>query len=178
MGSKRFRKDGFFRGDRYPGRHPSNEYGIHPKKIKPTPPPLNPRNAKIAAINPLKSKIRDLTRVLEHADHLPPGVRIEKERALVGYRMDLENAEEEKRTKEMIGRYHMVRFFGRSTESPVVMGPATIDTHTKSVKKQPATSKKPKSDSHPPNPPPPTTPLPSKTSTSQKSTLTTRNTAP
>jgi len=169
MGSKRFRKDGVFRGDRYPGRHPSNEYGIHPKKIKPTA-PVTPHNAKIAAINPLKSKIRDLTRVLEHADHLPPGVRIEKERALAGYRMDLENAEEEKRTKEMIGRYHMVRFFGRITQNPMVMRIDLIDAHTQSDKKQPATKKNQKRDSRPPNPPPPTTPPPSKTSTSQKST--------
>lgn len=65
------------------------------------------------AVNPLKSKIRDITRALEHSDRLPPGVRIEKERALVGYKQDLEKAERTKNKQQMIKKYHMVRFFER-----------------------------------------------------------------
>ena len=65
-----------------------------------------------AALNPIKAKIRDVTRLLERSENLPAGVRIEKERALAGYRQDLEQAETEKRRQQMISKYHMVRFFG------------------------------------------------------------------
>ena len=65
------------------------------------------------SINPLKSKIRDVRRLLEHSENLPPGVRIEKERALAGYKQDLEKAVEEKNKNQMISKYHMVRFFER-----------------------------------------------------------------
>ena len=65
------------------------------------------------AINPIKSKIRDLTRLLAHSGHLPAGVRIEKERALAGYKQDLEHALMEKHRHRMISKYHMVRFFER-----------------------------------------------------------------
>lgn len=65
------------------------------------------------SINRLKKKIRDTTRVLNHSDKLPAGVRIEKERALVGYQHDLEQAALKKRRQQMITKYHMVRFFGQ-----------------------------------------------------------------
>lgn len=65
------------------------------------------------SVNALKSKIRDVSRVLEHSDRLPPGVRIEKERALVGYRQDLDAALKSKRRQQMIEKYHKVRFFER-----------------------------------------------------------------
>ncbi|MCJ1307330.1 18S rRNA maturation protein [Agyrium rufum] len=61
----------------------------------------------------LKTKIRDLTRHLEHARNMPAGLRVEKERALAGYRGDLRKLEEENHRKKMIGKYHMVRFFER-----------------------------------------------------------------
>lgn len=71
-----------------------------------------PRPSTKHAINPLKSKIRDLTRSLDHNEDLPAGVRVEKERALAGYRQDLEDAESEKRKQALISRYHGVRFIG------------------------------------------------------------------
>lgn len=67
-----------------------------------------------AAVNPIKAKIRDVTRLLERSNNLPAGVRIEKERALAGYKQDLEQAEAEKRKQQLISKYHMVRFFGPS----------------------------------------------------------------
>ncbi len=73
-----------------------------------------PPSTKTPSVNQLKSKIRDLTRMLEHSDHLPPGVRIEKERALAGYKQDVGNVYEDKRKNELIKKYHMVRFFGGS----------------------------------------------------------------
>lgn len=71
-----------------------------------------PRTSHKHSINLLKSQIRTLTRSLDHNEDLPAGVRIEKERALAGYRQDLEDAELEKRKQSIISRYHMVRFFG------------------------------------------------------------------
>ena len=66
------------------------------------------------SVNTLKSSIRSVSRVLEHAQDLPLDVRIEKERALAGYKQDLEKAQHEKERQRMIKRYHMVRFFGQS----------------------------------------------------------------
>ena len=65
------------------------------------------------AVNHLKRKIRDLNRTLERSEHLPADIRVEKERALAGYRQDLEKSEYEKRKQTMIKKYHMVRFFER-----------------------------------------------------------------
>ena len=65
------------------------------------------------SVNPIKSKIRDLRRLLDHNDDLPADVRLEKERALAGYKHDLEAALHEKEKQKMISRYHMVRFFER-----------------------------------------------------------------
>ncbi|KAL8714257.1 MAG: hypothetical protein Q9220_001986 [cf. Caloplaca sp. 1 TL-2023] len=74
-----------------------------------------PTHAKSTSIsvNALKSKIRDVTRVLQHAQELPLDIRIEKERALAGYKQDLEKAQIEKERQRMIKKYHMVRFFER-----------------------------------------------------------------
>ncbi|KAG8534215.1 uncharacterized protein KY384_001059 [Bacidia gigantensis] len=74
-------------------------------------------SARTTSINPLKSKIRDLSRVLERSEHLPADVRVEKERALAAYKQDLENALEGKQKQKMISRYHMVRFFERQKAS-------------------------------------------------------------
>ena len=65
------------------------------------------------SINPLKSKIRDLERCLARSEHLPAGVKIEKERALAGYKQDLEQAMHGKQRQHMISKYHKVRFFER-----------------------------------------------------------------
>ena len=64
------------------------------------------------SVNHLKGKIRDVARTLDRSKNLPADVRVEKERALAAYKLDLENAEHEKRKHQMIKKYHMVRFFG------------------------------------------------------------------
>ena len=66
------------------------------------------------AVNHIKHKIRDLRRTLERSENLPADVRVEKERALAGYKLDLEKTEHEKKKQLMIKKYHMVRFFGQS----------------------------------------------------------------
>ena len=65
------------------------------------------------SINPLKSKIRDLERLLARSEHLPAGIKIEKERALAAYKQDLEQAIHGKQRQHMISKYHKVRFFER-----------------------------------------------------------------
>ena len=65
------------------------------------------------AVNALKSRIRDVSRALNHSEHLPPGARIEKERELAICQQDLEDASKAKARQQMIKKYHMVRFFER-----------------------------------------------------------------
>lgn len=68
----------------------------------------------LPSITRIKGKLRDVKRTLERSKSLPADVRIEKERELAGYKIDLEQAESEKRKQQMIKKYHMVRFFGQS----------------------------------------------------------------
>lgn len=98
--------------------HPSRQQNVHPSQGQPAKRPRPnsylqaPPRSKPASVNALKGKIRDLSRLLERSRTLPADVRIEKERALAGYKADLEKRTEEKRRKDIIGKYHMVRFFG------------------------------------------------------------------
>lgn len=85
----------------------------HPSKRR-KPNDFAPQATKSASVNQLKSKIRDLTRALEHSNHLPAGVRIEKERALAGYKQDVDQIHQDRRRNQTIKKYHMVRFFGGS----------------------------------------------------------------
>ncbi|KAI4089618.1 MAG: hypothetical protein LQ339_008524 [Xanthoria mediterranea] len=84
-----------------------------PKKKKPQVSQSSPAHFTSTSVNALKSNIRSVTRVLEHAQNLPLDVRIEKERALAGYKQDLEKVQHEKERQRMIKKYHMVRFFER-----------------------------------------------------------------
>lgn len=57
-----------------------------------------------------------MTRKLERVDGLSADVRIEDERALAAYQQELVDAEAEKLRNRMIGKYHMVRFFGELSQ--------------------------------------------------------------
>lgn len=96
-----------------PGRERTLRKAPQYRKKGPTASHPNAVNSTSVSVNALKSKIRDVKRVLEHAQKLPLDVRIEKERALAGYSQDLEKAENEKEKQRMIKKYHMVRFFGK-----------------------------------------------------------------
>lgn len=112
MGAKRpHASEGGVGDTRTSGKHAQSRPARHKR-----PNIANPQSAQsaAAAVNPIKAMIRDVTRLLERSNNLPAGVRIEKERALAGYRQDLEQAETEKRKQQMISKYHMVRFFGPS----------------------------------------------------------------
>lgn len=112
MGTKRAHND-----DSMPPESVSRRTQTHPSKRRRSNEFAHP-STKTPSVNQLKSKIRDLTRVLEHSDQLPAGVRIEKERALAGYKSDVAQVHEEKRKQELIKKYHMVRFFGGSSLEP------------------------------------------------------------
>lgn len=75
------------------------------------------------SINALKNRIRDLSRSLRHVDsneknRMPQGIRIERERELESCKHELEEKQtaqrEAKFKRDIISKYHMVRFFGRS----------------------------------------------------------------
>ncbi|EEH20700.2 hypothetical protein PABG_02931 [Paracoccidioides brasiliensis Pb03] len=74
-----------------------------------------PRELDLPSAGELRNRIRDIKRLLKRADHLPPGVKIEKERALIGYERDLEIVESRKNRAAMIKKYHFVRFLERKT---------------------------------------------------------------
>ncbi len=78
---------------------------------------------KSSNINALKSRIRDLKRLLAHVDNvgdhkMSAGKRIERERELEACEHELaekvESNREAEHRKKMIGKYHQVRFFGMS----------------------------------------------------------------
>ncbi|KKZ58454.1 rRNA-processing protein EFG1 [[Emmonsia] crescens] len=75
--------------------------------------PFRSRDLDLPSAGELKNKIRDIKRLLKRADHLPADVKIEKERALVGYERDLEIVESRKNRAAMIQKYHFVRFLER-----------------------------------------------------------------
>lgn len=95
----------------HPSRRPQVPEGSKKRKINPHPHrKLEPSNH---AINPLKSRIRSLQRLLKHKENLPADVRLNHERELASCRYELDEAEAEKKKSDMIGKYHMVRFFDR-----------------------------------------------------------------
>jgi rRNA-processing protein Efg1 len=92
---------------------------VHPSR-KPFFPSVTPTrrkrnridNAGPTSINLLKKRVRDLTRLLEHADSMPADARIENERALSAHKQELAAAEMAKLKARLSKRYHMVKFFG------------------------------------------------------------------
>lgn len=73
------------------------------------------------SINSLKSRIRNLRRLLEHVDNdpknkMPANVRVERERELETCEHELSEKQAEQREamfrKKIIGKYHHIRFFG------------------------------------------------------------------
>lgn len=98
-----------------PDVHPSRQQQVPEessrkrRKTNPTPhsqPKLHP-------VNPIKSRIRSVQRLLNHNEDLPADVRIGHERELQSLQWDLEQAIKVQRRTEMIGRYHKIRFFDR-----------------------------------------------------------------
>jgi hypothetical protein len=92
------------RREQVPGQDKKRKINPHPKrKLEPK---ANP-------VNPIKSRIRSLNRLLKHKENLPADVRLNHERELKSCEWDLAKAESQQRKKDLIGKYHMVRFFER-----------------------------------------------------------------
>ncbi|KAL8843946.1 MAG: hypothetical protein Q9176_001641 [Flavoplaca citrina] len=114
--------------------------GRSQKKRKPNSSQSTSIHSNSTSVNALKSSIRSVSRLLEHAPDLPLDVRIEKERALAGYKQDLEKAQHEKERQRMIKKYHMVRFFGQSVrtqsfEAALIDGSTERQKATRNLKK-------------------------------------------
>ena len=98
--------------------HPSRQAqvpGTTPKsrkKPRRLGPQLHKKPESLTSVNAIKKRIRDAKRRLERSENLPANIRVETERALAAYQHELVAAEEEKTRQNMIGKYHMVRFFG------------------------------------------------------------------
>jgi hypothetical protein len=95
--------------------HASRQAQVPGTKPRPTKKPRRndplQRPAHASSVNPIKKRIRDVTRQLQ-SDNLPANVRIESERALAAYEQELADAMAAKLRNKMIEKYHMVRFFG------------------------------------------------------------------
>lgn len=95
--------------------HPSRREQVpgQDKKRKVNPNPHRKLERKANPVNPIKSRIRSLNRLLQHKENLPADVRLNHERELKSCEYDLAQAESQQRKKDLIGKYHMVRFFER-----------------------------------------------------------------
>ncbi|KAF2841124.1 hypothetical protein M501DRAFT_929664 [Patellaria atrata CBS 101060] len=96
------------------------------KKRKPNPFEGGVSRPKKHTIGPINKRIRDLRRQLENRDDLPADLRVARERELVACERDLVVTKAEIQKQEMIGKYHMVRFFDRKKAT----------RHLRHVKKQ------------------------------------------
>ena len=94
--------------DRRPNVPSATSHGIKRKK---------PAKSNLKSASGLRNRIRDLTRQLDRAQALPANLRVDKERELAGYRGDLEKLEEQSHRRKIVGKYHMVRFFGIEPQS-------------------------------------------------------------
>jgi hypothetical protein len=110
----------------------------HAKKHKR--PSANKDDGYGASANALKSRIRDLKRLLAHVENVPKhkmsaGARIERERELEACEHELAEktmkARESEHRKKMIGKYHQVRFFGMSAEFPCLHEDTNANRSTK-----------------------------------------------
>ncbi|KAI9809515.1 MAG: 18S rRNA maturation protein [Pycnora praestabilis] len=101
--------------DNLVGVHASRQQNLQGTQQPPHKKPrkAEPATTKRSSVNPLKKRIRDLSRRLERCETLPADVRVENERALAGYKQELSVADDEKRRQKMIKKYHMIRFFER-----------------------------------------------------------------
>lgn len=95
--------------------HPSRREQVpgQAKKRKVNPHPNRKLEPKAHPVNPIKARIRSLNRLLQHKENLPADVRLNHERELASCKWELAQAEQQQKKKDMIGKYHMVRFFER-----------------------------------------------------------------
>ncbi|KAF2275472.1 uncharacterized protein EI97DRAFT_76282 [Westerdykella ornata] len=90
---------------------------------------LDQGEGKGPSISELKSRIRDLRRLLDHVEsdpkaRMPANVRIERERELEACQHELEEktaaAQDAERRRHMISKYHHIRFFDRQKATRIL----------------------------------------------------------
>ena len=156
--------------------HPSRLHNFPdaPKKSRRPRPTVKADDASDVTIGALRNSIRNLERLLQHNENLPANVRAEKERALESYKIDLEEADETRRSKKIIKKYHGVRFFGMFVCSCV--NRLIIPHQAQNARKPLEPSKSARPSSQTQTPPTPSTRIYSKTFTKPKSISITHNT--
>lgn len=73
---------------------------------------LSKHKAKEGTVNWAKKRARTIERLFQKDENLPIDVKRELERELASHRQTVDRFSSEKTRKEMIKRYHMIRFFG------------------------------------------------------------------
>lgn len=69
-------------------------------------------------VNELKTRVRNLTRLLARSDdNLPAHIRVSKERELQAVQHELQETQTAERKSKLIARYHKIRFFDRQKAS-------------------------------------------------------------
>lgn len=105
----------------YPAKKRPSKPGKAYQKSKGNRSHLSQPEPNVTTTRDLKSRIRNLRRLLEHVDNepkhkMPANVRIERERELETCEHELAEktatAQAAERRKKMISKYHHVRFFG------------------------------------------------------------------
>ena len=69
--------------------------------------------AKEGSMNWLKKRARTIERRFQRDENLPIDVKRELERELASHRQTVDRSAGDKKRKNMIKKYHMIRFFGR-----------------------------------------------------------------
>ena len=117
---------------------------------KPRRPQVSNDISKSTSTNALKSRIRDLKRLLAHVENveghkMSAGMRVERERELEACEHELKEKVESSREaayrQKMIGKYHQVRFFGEFAQAQkiclarilIMNRPSKSDTHTQAT---------------------------------------------
>jgi hypothetical protein len=109
--------------DTVDGEKDASSFKKH-KSFKRRKDPSHHDEPKVESASSLKSRLRNLTRLLEHAkDKMPANVRNERERELEACKHELAeklaaDREADFRNK-LIGKYHHIRFFGKPIEHEI-----------------------------------------------------------
>lgn len=100
----------------YSDVHPSRREQVpHASRKRQKPDNLGSKSYKKAhPVNELKTRLRNLTRLLARDDdNLPANIRVSKERELQTVQHELQETQAAERKSKMIARYHKIRFFDR-----------------------------------------------------------------
>lgn len=102
--------------------HPREYHGAREQRKKQKTKPLKRKEENISWV---KKRARTIERMFQRdSSKLPANVQKDLERELAAHKQRIQDAEFKKRRSKMIGKYHMVRFFGECGLSTSAVGPA------------------------------------------------------